>query len=251
MTPFLSQAIAVLLVSLRIGPTLAFAPPFTLLRVPAAVRMMLGVALAAWLVAGNPASTWQVRSSGVALLVIALSELMLGVALALALQLAFAALLVAGRVVDIQAGFGLAALADPTTKAQMPVVGTFFAYATAAIFFATDGPRTLLAIWSASIERTPLGSATMGTDPARMIGYCSTVFLLALGVAGLLILVLFVIDLAIAFMSRTLPQMNVLLLGFQVKTLALLVTLPIAMALAAASMLHVVSYALETMPELG
>ncbi len=44
-------------------------------------------------------------------------------------------------------------------------------------------------------------------------------------------LVLFLLDIAIAFMSRTLPQMNMLLIGFQVKPIAMLVTLPIALGL--------------------
>ncbi len=43
------------------------------------------------------------------------------------------------------------------------------------------------------------------------------VFLMAIGLAGIVLLVLFLLDLIVAFLSRTLPQMNVLLLGFQVR----------------------------------
>ena len=78
----------------------------------------------------------------------------------------------------------------------------------------------------------------------------SAVFIMAFGAAGLMMLVLFLIDLAIAFMSRTLPQMNVLLLGFQVKTIVLLLTLPIAIAFSAALFLRILRFALETAPML-
>lgn len=244
------QATAILLLSLRIAPAFAFAPPFTLLRIPASVRMMLSIGLALWLVAGHPQQTWQVDFWSQGLFIAALSELFLGIALALALQLAFAALLTAGRAIDIQAGFGLALLVDPTTRTQMPLIGTLFVYAAGAVFFLSGGAADLLAIWSASVDQVPLGSAGLGGDVVLLGSYMSAVFVMAFGVAGLMILVLFLIDLAIAFMSRTLPQMNVLILGFQVKTLATLITLPIAMSLSLSLFLRMIRFALETAPRL-
>jgi len=245
-----NQFIATLLVSLRIAPAFAFSPPFTLLRVPALVRLMLSVSLAAWLVSGHPGETWQVDFWAPGLFVTALGELLLGVGLSLALQLAFAALLTVGRAIDIQAGFGLSMLLDPTTRAQVPLAGTLFAYAAAAIFFATDGPADMLAIWAASIAQVPLGTAGIGGDLAALTGYMSAIFVLAFGAGGLLMLVLFVLDIAISLMSRTMPQMNVLLLGFQVKTLAMLIVLPIAITLSGALFLRMIRYALETAIEL-
>jgi flagellar biosynthetic protein FliR len=243
--------VATLLLSLRIVPTLAFAQPFTLIRIPAMVRVGLAIALAAWLVAGNPAATWRAPPPAGGWVALAAGELLLGTALALALQLAFAALLVAGRTIDIQAGYGLAVLVDPSTRAQLPLVGTILAYAAGAVFFATEGPARLLAIWAASLERAPMGSALTATDPQVLIGYVSGVFLIALGLAGLLLVVLLVLDLAIAFMSRTLPQMNVLLLGFQVKTLATMIVLPIALALSGSLFVTILSSAFDTMARIG
>ncbi|RHW18946.1 type III secretion protein [Sphingomonas gilva] len=250
MGDYVDQAIAVLLLSLRIAPTLAFSPPFTLLRVPASVRLLLSISLSAWLVAGNPDETWRAPYLDGGLPIVVLGELLMGVALALALQLAFGALLLAGRTIDIQAGFGLALLIDPTTRGQMPLVGTLFAYMAAAIFFAIGGPADLLAIWAASVEQVPLGSATLARDPAMLMQYMASVFLMAIGLAGLVLLVLFLLDLAVAFLSRTLPQMNVLLLGFQVKAIATLVMLPVAMSLSAALFVRLLRFALESAPGL-
>jgi len=245
-----NQAIAVLLVSLRITPTLAFASPFTLMRAPTMVRVLLGIALAGWLVAAHPAQSWQANFWAKGLFLTALGELFLGIALSLSLQLAFTALLTAGRAIDIQAGFGLAVLIDPATRSQLPLVGTLYAYAAGAIFFATNGPADLLAIWSASIERVPLGSAAIGGGITVLCTYISVVFTMAFGLGGMVMLVLFLSDMAIAFMSRTLPQMNVMLLGFQVKAMATLAVLPIAIATSGALFLRMVRYALETAPRL-
>jgi len=250
MDAFAQQAVAVLLVSLRLSPTLAFAQPFTLVRIPAAARMFLGVGISAWLVHANPAATWQQPFWDKGLPMVAAGELFLGITLALTLQLAFAALLTAGRTIDIQAGFGMAALVDPATRGQLPLVGTLFAYAAAAIFFTIGGPADVLAVVAASLERVPLGVAALGHAPQLMIAYCSAVFLSAIGLAGLTLLVLFLLDLTVAFLSRTLPQMNVLLFGFQVKAIAVLAMLPITFALSAALFARLLRQALQTMPQL-
>lgn len=244
------QAVAVLLLTLRIVPAFAFSYPFTLVRIPALVRVLLCIALAAWLVAANPVQTWQsdFRQTGIA--GAAFSELVLGIGLSLALQFAFAALLTVGRSLDIQAGFGLAAVIDPTTKSQLPLAGTVFAYAAAAIFFAGDGPQNLLAIWSASVQAIPLGTGALSGDIGRLLSYLSLAFVTACGLGGAIMLALFLADLAIAFMSRTLPQMNVMLLGFQVKALIMLALLPAAVGLAGSLFVRLLRIALDATPDL-
>jgi flagellar biosynthetic protein FliR len=67
-----------------------------------------------------------------------------------------------------------------------------------------------------------------------------------LGLSGLLLLVLFLIDISIGLMSRTLPQMNVLMLGFQVKTLAVLILLPLTIPTASALYLRIIRLTFET-----
>jgi len=248
-----TQFIATLLVTLRIVPMLAFSQPFTLVRIPATIRVLLAIGIAAWLVARHPAQTWQApgfAQAGLPLLVA--KELFAGIALALGLQLAFAAILMVGRAIDIQAGFGLAALVDPTTRAQLPLVGTLLALLGGLVFFAMDGAIDLLALFSLSLERLPIGAeaGAGGMALTALMGYLATVFVLALGLVGTVLLTLLLIDITIAVMSRTLPQMNVLLLGFQVKVLATMLVLPIALSFSVATFLRMLRLAIETAPRL-
>lgn len=234
----------VLLASMRIGPLFAFAPPFTLLRVPTPIRLLLVLALSAALLRLSPGPT---PTAMPGFLVAALGELSLGIGLALALQLAFSAIGMAGRALDIQAGFGLAFLIDPTTKAQTPLIGAIFSYAAAAVFFATSAPYDLLATLALSFEKIPLGTAFAARSLGDLVAFFGAVSILALGIVGLAMLILFLIDLVIALMSRTLPQMNVLVLGFQVKSLATLFLLPATIGLSLASIARIVRLATETM----
>ncbi|AKM07983.1 flagellar biosynthetic protein FliR [Pelagerythrobacter marensis] len=241
---------AILLVSLRVVPTLAFAAPFTLLRIPPLIRILVGLALALVLVGGRQGEILAALAAGSSLVTIAAGELLIGGAIALCLQLAFGAILWAGGAVDIQAGFGLAMVADPTTQAQMPLAGTIFVYAAAAVFCGMGGMFDLLALWSASLDILPFAASTGSLNPVALAMLLSAVFLIATGLFGLVMLVIFLLDVAIAFMSRTLPQMNVLLLGFQIKSMAMLVTLPITVAISGALILRLLRIALETAPGL-
>lgn len=244
MDDFTRQILAILCVSLRIAPALAFAPPFTLVRVPVLVRVLMAFALALWMVGTWPDRISMLVERAPSLAVLAMGELIIGIAIALALQLCFAAVLWAGQTLDIQAGFGLAMVADPTTQAQMPLAGTILAYATAAVFFAGSGPFDLLGVWAASLDVVPLGAA-LRPDIGAMAQLMGAVFGIAIGLVGMVMMTLFLLDLAIAFMSRTLPQMNVLLLGFQVKAIAMLLCLPIAIGVSAALFLRLIRLALS------
>lgn len=248
--PLLGWVFPSLLLSLRISPVFAFAPPFTLVPAPALFRALFGLGLAACLAHANPAAAALTDAGLPTVLAVAVRELLLGVIFVITFQLAFGAIAMAGRTIDIQAGFGLAMLIDPTTKNQAPLIGTLFTFAAGIIFFAAGGAADLLRIFAASLDTIPLGAGALPHSLARLTGFISVVFLTGFGVAGGAILSLFLADLAIAGLSRTTPQMNVLVLGFQVKTILLLTVLPITFGFAGALLARVTTVALEALPGL-
>lgn len=248
--PVIGWAFSSLLLSLRIAPVFALAPPFTLVPAPLIFRVLFGMGVAATLAWGHPAAVAIDSADLGAVVATGARELLLGVIFLMAFQLAFGALGMAGRTIDVQAGFGLALLIDPTTKAQAPLVGTLFAYAAGVIFFALGGHVDLLRIFAASLEAIPLGAGQLPGSLARLTGFISVVFLTSFGVAGGTVLTLFLADLAIAGLSRTASQMNVLVLGFQVKTILLLLVLPTTFGFAGALLARVTSVTLEALPGL-
>jgi len=246
-TVLIAHVIAICLASLRLGPLLAFAPPFSLVRMPGPARFVIVVGLSA----AMPLSDWQQRllMTRQGVITGAFHELAMGLVLALALQWAFAMIGMAGRALDIQVGFGLASVVDPESKAQMPLIETIFVYAAAAVFFATSGPRDLFAVLVASFDRYPILGASVPIAPGGLMEFISVAGLLAFTIVALAVLVLFLIDLSIALLSRTLPQMNVLVLGFQAKTLAVLALLPMSVGLSGAVIVRLLRLAVDkTLP---
>lgn len=241
--------ISALLLGLRIGPVFLYAPPFSLIRMPALFRVLFALGLSITLVSANPAQMMPAGFDPGRLAVAAIRELALGAMIVLVFQLMFAALYFAGRMIDIQAGYGLALLIDPTSRGQTPLVGTLFAYAAGAMFFAADGHVDLLRFLSASLKIVPIGQWTLIDSIGPVTRFLSIAFPAAFGVAGAAVLALFLIDIVIALLSRTVPQMNVLVLGFQVKTIVLLLTLPLCLGLGGAMLMRMMAMMLQTLPE--
>lgn len=246
-TSLIAHLIAICLASLRLGPVLTIAPPFSLVRMPAPARFVIVVGLSAAMPLTELQQRLLMTRQGV--LMGAIHELVMGLVLALALQFAFTMIAMASRALDIQVGFGLASVVDPETKAQMPLIETIFTYAAAAVFFTTGGPRDLFAVLVASFDRYPILGPLAPIAPGGLMEFVSVAGLLSFSIVGLAVLVLFLIDLSIAFVSRTLPQMNVLVLGFQAKSLAALVLLPMVVATSGAVIARLLRLAIDnTLP---
>ncbi|KWE57877.1 type III secretion protein [Burkholderia ubonensis] len=245
---FVGWSTAALLLSLRIGPLFVLAPPFAQLRVPVRIRVCLALALAGAFATPLPTI---LRDDHAALVECAISELALGFALAFPFQVAFAALSFAGRALDVQAGFGLAMVIDPGSRERAPLFGTLLTLGAGAIFFASDAHLELLRLVAASIDRIPPGTARIVASPQAFIGYFARVMGTGLGAVAAVMLALFLIDLSIAFLSRTLPQMNALMLGLQVKAIAAIVVTALSIGLLAPIVLRLLRTALEFAPVLG
>lgn len=217
---------------------------------PALFRVLFGFGLAIALVSVHLRGTILTDDSLASVVMGGFRELGLGLTIALAFQIVFGALQVAGRTIDIQAGYGLATLIDPTFQTQTPLIGSLFAYAAGAMFFAFNGHAELLKLFAASLDTVPLGSWTMPHSIERLVGFVSVTFISAFGVAGGAVLALFLTDLLIALLSRTLPQMNVLILGFQAKAIVLLLVLPMCFGVGGILLVRMMTLMLHAIPKL-
>lgn len=250
MTPVDSVAVewvvSTLLLSLRFGPTLVLSPPFTLVRAPSLFRILTTLALSA-LIVGSREGGEAFSTALDRLLLSACRELVLGIAMAAIFHMAFGAIYVVGRTVDIQVGYGLAAVADPTSRVQVPLVGTVYAYVIAAVFFAMNGHHELVRIIGLSLDAVPIGAETALRTPGAIAGVMGAMFMIAFGVAGAVILALFIVDVVIALLARTAPQINALVMGFQVKSMLLMAALPLTLGVAAALCARLAVVALESL----
>jgi flagellar biosynthetic protein FliR len=219
------------LVSVRVAAATAFTAVLGPTTLPGPVRVLLAAGLGLLLSAANPVTTPAIDSV-IALGVAAVREALIGAALGGGFLLAYAATQVAGRVLDTQMGFGVAGLFNPSAGTLSPLTGTLFGMAAVSIFLSMDGHHALIRALALSLATSPPGSAGPLLAWNNLIPQAGIMFIYGLALAAPLMSALLLTDVALAVFSRSLPQLNVFVLGFALKIIFGLVGLALSTRLA-------------------
>ncbi len=228
--------IAALLVSVRVAGATMIAPVLGPTQIPAAARVVVVVGLSAFIVAALPATAIAVPTNAFALAAAALGEAVYGLAFAFGFIVAYAATQVAGRALDVQVGFGAASVLNPATRAFSPLLGSVFGMVMIAAFLALDGHLVLIKALAASITVAPPGSVLTNLPAAAILNHSAATFGFGLALAAPVMFMLLLADLAMAVFARSMPQLNVFVLGFAVKIVLGLTGLALAIRFASAAL---------------
>lgn len=208
---------AIFLVSLRLGVFFVAAPVFGSVRIPVSARVLLVMALSVGLASGGAVVPTALVLSPERVAAAAVVQVALGGILAAGLFAAFGAFQFGGRLLDLQIGFGVASLVDPGTRTQGPLLGTLLSMMAVLMFFLADGHHVILKVLALSLERLPLDAGLGDLDFGAVIGQFGAMFTFGLMLVAPVVFGLFLVDVGIAVMSRTMPQMNVFVLALSAK----------------------------------
>ncbi|MEW8000415.1 MAG: flagellar biosynthetic protein FliR [Candidatus Thiodiazotropha endolucinida] len=208
---------AALLVATRVSPLFLLTPLFAITRVPARVRVMFVLALSAVLTAGIGVVPIDPPATLSGLMHAMVNELILGMILAFGLFTAFGAFLFGGRIIDFQMGFGVANLIDPATQSQAPMLGTVLNLMAVMTFFLLDGHHLLIRGLVYSLQKIPPGSSLHEVDVQAIIAQFGVMFVYGLAVVAPVVAVLLMLDVGMAVAARTMPQVNMFIVGFPLK----------------------------------
>ena len=212
--------LTVFLVSLRLAATLVMTPILYAFPMPSAVRALLVVALSVMFTMAFPG--WRVDAQiGLGeLFVAALSELMLGAILGLSIMLAFAAFSMAGALLDVQIGYGIAQILDPVTRRQVPILTTIFNQIALLVFFLVNGHHALMRGLAYGFERFPPGRPWQIAQAAGpVLKQAAGFFTLGFSLAAPVVFCIFLVEVGLGVLARNLPQMNMFAMGVPVKIL--------------------------------
>ncbi len=145
-------------------------------------------------------------------------EVITGLIIGYATTLLFFGIQMAGQVVGIQIGFGIINVIDPHTESQVSIIGQLNYLVALLIFLSIDGHHFLLRALFLSYEKIPLAGAVFPAGLAEQLSFFTgAIFDIALRVMAPVMVALFITDIALGFMARVAPQMNVFLVGFPLK----------------------------------
>lgn len=161
------------------------------------------------------------------------AEVAFGFAIGFIANLLFIAIQGAGEIIDMQMGLSVASALDPIFGAVISIIGRLVFFVSLIVFLEFDGHHMVLSAFHQSFSAIPAGKIANFTSynlVAQLMGLGGALWLTAIKLAIPAVLLIFLADFTFGIVSRVAPQVNVFMLGFQVKPLlglfAISLTLP-------------------------
>ncbi|MFC4617358.1 flagellar biosynthetic protein FliR [Camelliibacillus cellulosilyticus] len=209
---------AYLLVLVRMTCFLMTAPVFSYRAIP--TRFKVGLAAVFSLLITITLSGNAIKINGDYSLLL-MKEAVVGLAIGFVGALLLYALQVAGAFIDLQMGFAMANLIDPGSGMQTPITGQFFYIIMVVFFFSVDAHHMFLNGIYYSFQLIPLSQLTVpmtdGQTVHMIIELFVKMFAIALQMALPIVACLFLVDVAVGLVARTVPQINVFVVGLPLK----------------------------------
>ncbi|MDO9142005.1 MAG: flagellar biosynthetic protein FliR, partial [Methylobacter sp.] len=141
---------------MRISAMFISMPLFSIKSVPARVRLIFSVVITLVVMPLLPPlpAVDMFSYSG---LMVAMTQIMIGLTTGFILQLVFAAVVFAGQGVALSMGLGFSMMVDPQSGQQMPVIAQFYTITTTLIFISLDGHLVLIQMLLDSFKTLPIG----------------------------------------------------------------------------------------------
>lgn len=179
-----------------------------------------------------------------------LGELLFGLAIGVVLQIAFNAITFAGGQISFMMGFSMASAIDPQTGVSMPIISQFLSLIALMMLFAIDMHHWMLLFIDSSLEKIPLGGFLISENLFRyIIMATSNMFMVGFMIAFPIIALSWLADVIFGMLMKTMPQFNLLVIGFPIKIMVsfvvLIATLTATMLILKGEMLEAFNF-LET-----
>lgn len=149
----------------------------------------------------------------------AAKELFVGIFIGFAAVLMFTSVQLAGEYISFLMGLSIANIVDPVTNQFVPVIGQFYYILAIMIFLFIDGHHWLIAAVQTSYTAVPIGFEFPGLYVIleKLLVLSSEMFMIALMLVAPVLGILFVTEVALGFMAKVMPQMNIFVVGLPLK----------------------------------
>ncbi|MHC1695476.1 MAG: flagellar biosynthetic protein FliR [Eubacteriales bacterium] len=213
-----SNYILFLLVFTRMTGMLLFNPFFARRNIPAVIKIGLALILSFMIM---PTLSVQIEYPSLFVFTVYLiKELLIGYVFGLVINIFISWIFMAGEIVDLQLGISMSKIYDPSSNVSMPLTGSIYNVLYILIFFVGNGHLSIIKIMARSCQIFPCGSDLFNTSVASFI-----VLLLgdAISLAAKMAMPILAIELlteaGLGVLMRTVPQINVFVVGLQLKLL--------------------------------
>ncbi len=204
-----------ILVMVRFSGLIVTAPVLSSNNFPVLGKIGL-IGMAAYVVTPTlPALSAPLPADPIPFALVGAGELLIGMAIGLVMQMVFAAIQIAGQVLDMQSGFGLVNVFNPALETQVPLFGFLFFILAVLYLLTTFGHHLMIGSLVSTFERIPVGGFAPETPlMGQVAAWGGLMFhdavLMAAPVAGAMMLAY----VTMGIMGRAVPQLNLFVIGF-------------------------------------
>jgi flagellar biosynthesis protein FliR len=218
------------LVLTRVSGLTMTAPIYGSQEVPMQVRALLAFALAMLIVP----TQWNVPLTppGTMLnyLVLVGAELLIGFCLGTGVVILFSGIQMAGTVIGQVSGLMVAEVLDPTIGEQVSLFSRLMHLVALVVFVCIGGHRMVMAGLLDTFQSIPPGSAVVPLSMANtMVQVVAQSFVLGIRAAAPVAVAVLLATLVMGLIGRTLPQLNILAVGFGVNSMLAFGVLAVAL----------------------
>ena len=216
----MAQLEAFLLIFIRMTGLFILSPIFGRNNLPAVFKIGFSFFLAVIFVNVNEIPTVSMSSNITLYALYIIKELVVGLVIGYATYVIMSAIYLAGQMIDMQVGFGSVNVLDATSNIQVPLTSNFYYMYIILIFITLNGHFFIIQALFKSFELIPIESLGFNTNfTPELIDIMQQMFEIALRIAAPIIATIFVADVVLGVLSRTIPQMNVFQLGMPLKVI--------------------------------
>jgi flagellar biosynthetic protein FliR len=230
---YLNPLLIFVLTLCRVGAMIGAAPVIGAASAPMRVRALLAIGVSAMITivfwnthVPEPANLLQ-------LLVLAAKEAAWGLALGLGVAILFAGLHATGQLLGEMSGMQLADAIDPSFNISTPLFGQLLNLTALAAFVLIGGHRQVMTALLDSFHAMPPGSAIFSEGlTAALVDVTGQSFQLGVRAAAPVLTAVLLATLILGFVNRTLPQLNVMAVGFSLNAMIALAALAVSLGAA-------------------
>jgi flagellar biosynthetic protein FliR len=225
------NVVTFLLLFVRITSFISFLPFFNYTAIPMNVKAAFSFWLTILLYPITPKFAYEINTFSIILSV--LNEVAFAFFVGSALQLIFDILKYAGEEISFVMGFTLANVMDPNAGVQTTIISQFFTWVAVLVFLSIGGDHLEILFLNKTLSMLPFGEFFNYKNVYEyFVVYMGKYFLLGVAMAFPIIAISLLGDIIFGMIMKTMPQFNLLVVGFPIKiTIAFLVLIAIMASL--------------------
>ncbi len=207
-----------LLTFMRISIVMFLLPIFSSERIPMQVKAATTIVLTLGLWPNLSLPGTAMPAHPFDLFILFANELVLGLVLSMCINFVFMGIQAGGELFGFQMGFTMISFADPLTGNQTGITAFFLWMVAILTFLALDGHLYMIRAFAFSFHLVPAGGLILSELLlTEVLDLSAQMFVVAVKIAAPIMVALFMVELALALVNRTTPQINIMDIGFPVK----------------------------------